>query len=187
MRPGRAQVVVGLLVLCLALVVTSRPTWVFASTAAAGTPTDVAVSGADAAPVVPAVAIVLAACAAALTLARRRARLLVLVVVLLGALAAAGVSAAVALDPSSAARGMVAERVGVTSDSVRGLTARATLWPWLTAVLSLAAAALAGLGLAAARRWETDQRHEARPETVTDDDPAATWDALSRGDDPTQT
>ncbi|OFS27173.1 Trp biosynthesis-associated membrane protein [Brevibacterium sp. HMSC07C04] len=64
----------------------------------------------------------------------------------------------------------------------------ATPWAWTAVVAGLAAAAAAGFVGFGRDQWRTSQKFEragtAEGEAHPDDDPAAAWDALSRGEDP---
>ena len=64
----------------------------------------------------------------------------------------------------------------------------ATPWAWIAAAAGLAAAAAAGLVGFGRSQWRTSQKFEradiAEGDADPDDDPAAAWDALSRGEDP---
>jgi uncharacterized membrane protein (TIGR02234 family) len=148
---------------------------------------DVGVTGRQAAPVVAAVALAAAAAAVVLATAGRAVRLVAAVAL---AAAGAGVVAgtlAVVADPDGAVRPAVTEASGVTGTEV---AAELRLWPWPAAAggVLLAAAGLAGL--AGARTWPAPARRYERaagtPGAGHDPaDDAATWDALSRGEDPT--
>lgn len=145
----------------------------------------VSATGNDAAPAVSAAGLVLLACGPALALTGRVGRYVVLAV---AALAGAGVLAgalAVVADRAGAGRAAAADAAGVTD-----LTAPVTLtaWPWATAAAGALAILVALAATVAARRWpEASRRHErdAGEPAAEDDRPAADWDALTRGEDPT--
>lgn len=191
LRPRRAIAVTGLLLVALALLLTSRPVWVSASASRPGAASTVELAGAQAASVLPAMAIVIGACAIALTLAGRTLRVVVLSIALLGALGVATAAVWVGVDPASAVRGQLASSTGVTSDSLALQSVSVTVWPWLCVVVAVVAAVWAGCCLRASSGWDGGSRHEpsgsAARHTVTDaSDAATTWDVLSRGDDPTE-
>lgn len=142
----------------LALAATSA-TWVTTEVATALRP-DVAVAatGAEAAPVVSAAALVLLACGPALALTGRAGRYLVLAV---AALAGTGVTAgalAVVADPDAAGTAAAADTAGVTD-----LTGPVVLspWPWTAAATGVLTLLLAVAAALSARRWpRASRRHE---------------------------
>jgi uncharacterized membrane protein (TIGR02234 family) len=137
-------------------------------------------SGADAAPLVPATGLVLLAAAVALLAVRSAGRVVVglLMAVAGGVLGWSGVRALAG---------------GLDSGSVDGATDVTAAWPVLAAVagvLGVAAGlvvvlrgrAWPGMG----RRYERTPERAAAPRPVTDEDRAqAAWKALDRGEDPT--
>ena len=201
----RVRVLWALLLLGAAALGCASATWITTEVATAVRPTElVTATGNEAAPVVSAAALVLLACGPTLALTGRVGRYVVLAV---AALAGVGVLAGVFTvvgDRDTAGRAAAADAVGVTE-----LTApvELTAWPWTTAVAGALAVAVALVAGFAARRWpEVSRRHErdgtvgtpTGHDGVTDDDgtasgrgtpepdPAADWDALSRGEDPTR-
>ncbi|MCQ9366863.1 Trp biosynthesis-associated membrane protein [Brevibacterium sp. 91QC2O2] len=77
--------------------------------------------------------------------------------------------------------------LGFAAEAIAVLAASgATAWPWAGLVLGLLTAGTAGWVCAAARTWKTSSRYERTTVGSDPDDPAATWDALSRGDDPSE-
>lgn len=64
----------------------------------------------------------------------------------------------------------------------------ATAWAWAAAAAGFAAAVAAGIVGFGRAQWRNSQKFEradiAEGEADPDDDPAAAWDALSRGEDP---
>jgi uncharacterized membrane protein (TIGR02234 family) len=149
----------------------------------------VSASGRQAAPVVPAVALVALAGGVALLLARTLGRRVAGVLLVLAG--AAGTAATVSLQrvPTTGVADLVTRAVGVTGAAPASVTVSA--WPWL----ALAGCALVALGGAVAvlraGRWSGPRsRYEApgpsdATEPVEQADVGATWDALSRGEDPT--
>lgn len=186
-RAGSARRRAAGVVLVLALVSLAAgvPPWMHTagSTALQGrVPVDV--TGTQAAPAVPAAALVLLAAGAAIGLAGRIGRWVVVVVVgASGALLAAS-SLAVIVNPEPVAGTMVATATGVAT-----LAAPVTLTaaPYAVAVLGVVLVLVGGWLAATSRTWaRPSSRHEAAgapPAEAVDDDQAA-WDALTRGDDP---
>ncbi|GAA1858640.1 Trp biosynthesis-associated membrane protein [Myceligenerans crystallogenes] len=207
-RPAltRTRALLALLALGGLALATTSATWITSEVATAlRAGVAVEATGTQAAPVVSAAALVLLACGPVLALTGRAAKYVVLAVaVLAGAGVTAGAVAGV-VAPATAARSAAADAAGVTE-----LTAPAvlTLWPWVTAAAGVLAALVAVAAALAARRWpEASRRHErdaARPGVAhhtpagpaapagapaaqrDEPDPAADWDALTRGEDPTR-
>jgi uncharacterized membrane protein (TIGR02234 family) len=177
----------GVAVLALA----SRP-WVVAQVPGpAGAVGEQVVSGSSAAPAVPALALVALAAAVAVALGRRWGRLLAAACLVLAGAGVAALALAVLADPSAWAAGPVAARTGLLGADPPA--ARATSAPALAAG---AGALVAGTGAAAVARrsrWgAAGSRFERTPAGGAPAAPAsgaapasATWDALSRGEDPT--
>lgn len=194
-RSSRGRWVLIVLVLAAAAGASSAGPWVrWWGTNALGD-FAVTVSGATAAPVVPATALVLAAAGAAVALAGRIGRWVVVAVVALGGLALAGASGAVLVDPWNHVRDAVAAATGVDHVSDQ---AEATAWPWVAVVVGLLVV-LAAVGLArGSAAWSApDRRHEIdgagpgeRPARSPEapaggaPDERDDWDALTRGSDP---
>ncbi|WP_454048447.1 Trp biosynthesis-associated membrane protein [Cellulomonas sp. Marseille-Q8402] len=206
---GRGRWVLVLLLLSGLVALAALPTWITA-TGTSPLTGDVAVrvGGTAAAPGLVAAALVLLAAAGALGLVGRVGRWVVVAVV--GA--AGALVAASALAARSGALG-TAERAAAEATGVSSLTGGVQVgpWPWVAAVLGLLVlAAAVGLARASGRWAAPSDRHErqgtaagagaaAAPEVTGHrrgavDDPArpdgpaderGTWDALSRGDDPT--
>jgi ABC-type sulfate transport system permease subunit len=66
--------------------------------------------------------------------------------------------------------------------------AAATAAVWLTVVVGALVLPVCAVIALAARRWSaTSRRHESAPAPIAAADPHDTWDALSRGADPTVT
>ena len=150
--------------------------------------TAVTASGRQAAPVVPAVALVALAGGVALLLARTLGRRVAgLLLVLAGAAEIAAASSAVR-SPEAGVSDLVARAVGAVGAADVRVTV--TGWPWL-AVASGVLVALAGvLTVLRARHWAVRaSRYDAPAEVsapVQDGEGPDTWDALSRGEDPTR-
>jgi hypothetical protein len=183
--PGRGRVVVAGLVTGLAVLGAASRTWLEANLAGMLTGSQqAAVPGSQAAPVVPALALVGLAAAAALSIAGRVGRVLVGVVLLL----AGGVVAVAALDvrgrPAAAASAALAEQTAGIALGADQVTV--TLWPVVTAVLGGLCSALGVLVLVAGRGWAGGRRFSPADDAQTPvPEPADDWDALTRGDDPT--
>lgn len=164
-----------------------RATWINATAhGLAGSATEVAVTGANAAPVVPALALVGAAAACTFAIGRRGLALGSAAVLALAGAAAAVASIVAAIDPAGAASAAVSDTTGVLGGSVQ-----ATLTPY--AYAAVAACALVDLvgvwGMLVA--WKLPRqsppsqysRHSTHAGEEFDD--AAAWDSLSTGKDPT--
>lgn len=199
------MVVLSLLVVFGGLLAVATRTWASAALASpVGGVTTLDVTGSQAAPVVTACALVGLAGAAALSISGRRTRPVVLAFCALAAIAAAVTAVGVLRDPLGATRAQVAQALVVTPDSVTTASVTngfvdvsVTGWAWAGALVAALAALLALVGLTAAGSWSPSARFTApasdpagtAPPTaqapVADDDPAASWDALTRGVDPT--
>jgi len=190
MSPQRlyAPVVLATLALGgLAFFAASR-TWTHATVRATGLPSDpVSVSGTDADPIVPALALVVVTAALAVLAASHRVRRVVGVL-----LVALGVGGAVLVVLSG---GALDEAL---SDAVRSSTAftganepagdRAIVWP-AVAALAFALAAVCGLlVLRFADRWPTMGRRFEAPQAqaATPESPADLWKVMDEGRDPTE-
>jgi uncharacterized membrane protein (TIGR02234 family) len=171
------------------------PTWVGGSVQTATGSVAVLVDGRDAAPVATALALVSLAAVVASTLGRRVARAVAAVVLVLGGAGTIAASLAVSTDPAAALTSPARAASGTTGVSLDGAP---SVRPW--PVVSAAGGVLvlvAGAGvLVRSRRWAattavTSTRHErdaTRPAVTStpEDDPAAAWDSLTHGEDPTR-
>ncbi len=171
----------------IAFLAASR-TWISATVRADGLPSDrVSVSGADADPIVPALAVVVVTAALAVLAASRRVRRVVG-----GLLVALGVGGAILVAMSGGALD------DAFADAVRSSTAftggnepggdRAIVWP-LVAGLSFALAAGCGvLVLRFADRWPTMGRRFEAPQTSRSapESAADLWTVMDEGRDPTE-
>ena len=181
----RWRAVVVVLILAAAALAAGVPDWIHAAGATAlQGHVPVAVTGTQAAPGVPAAALVLLAAAAAAGLVGRFGRWAVVVVVAGSGVLLAASALAVIADPGPVARSAVAEATGITA-----LAGPVTLTaaPYAVAALGVAGVLVAGWLALRSRTWaRPSPRHEpgaAPPAAVPDDDQSA-WDALSRGNDP---
>jgi len=147
----------------------------------------VSVSGQVAAPALSALGLASLALAAALSIAGVIVRFALGGVQLLIGVLAAAMSVTALATPVRSSLPAVTAVVGES-----GLTAVSSLvtslavspWPWVAAGLGIVAAALGVVILITARRWPgPTRRYESAP--TIDDSPAASWDALSAGNDPT--
>jgi uncharacterized membrane protein (TIGR02234 family) len=150
----------------------------------------VSVTGRQAQPVLPALALIAGAAGMVLAICGPVVRWLAATALVL---AGAGAGAAAVVLASDAARLLqpAASRLsGVTGSAIRN--SDLSLWPWVT-VLAGALVLLAGCwamlaGAAWAAAGKRYQRLEAGAAAAAPtDDPAAAWDALTRGEDPTAT
>jgi uncharacterized membrane protein (TIGR02234 family) len=170
------------------------PTWVSGRAATATGTTAVLASGRDAAPVATALALVSLAAVVASTLGRRAARFVAALVLVAGGAGVLAASTGPLSDPAAALAAPARSASGTTQARVDPGPAVAP-WPLVSAVAG-GVVALAGAGLVVtARRRDTprtagryarDARSAPGAGAPADQDPAAAWDALSHGDDPTR-
>lgn len=183
----RNAVLASLIAAGVALLAATR-TWITVPPPANGVAlAPLAVSGTDASSAVLALTIVAVVCAVATTLVGRIAGLIVGALQLLVGVAIVALVFPVLSDPVAAAAASVGKKFG--TESVAGEYV-VSVWPWL-AVLGGVLVALSSLGvLIGGRGWRTGRRYErtssgnavVTQETMDDVD---RWDALTRGDDPT--
>jgi uncharacterized membrane protein (TIGR02234 family) len=163
-------------------------TWIHATVRAEGLPSDpVAVSGTDADPIVPALALVVVTAALAVLAASHRVRRVVGVL-----LVALGVCGAVLVALSGAALD------DALSDAVRSSTAftggnepagdRALVWPVVAGGAFALSAVCGTLVLRFAGRWPTMGRRFEAPQsrTSTPESAADLWTVMDEGRDPTE-
>ena len=166
------------------LAATTRAAWVRASTPdITGAVAQVPVTGADAAPAVLALALVAIAAAIVTAMGGKRLRLATAPLLAASGIGAIAAIVAVLTDPSAAAAGPVAEQTGVSGTDLR---ATVSAWPWIGMLAAALVIVDAMVILLAGRSWTTTAKYERAAERVEDPrtDPAAAWDALSRGEDP---
>ncbi|ACQ80477.1 conserved hypothetical protein [Beutenbergia cavernae DSM 12333] len=178
------------------LLATSATPWASAAVASLVGDDRVTVSGADAAPAVPALGIIALASALALALAGPVLRRVVAIVLAAAGLAVVVLAVGVMRDPGPALRSAAAELTGVPELAGAVTT---TAWGWVCAVAGLATAALGVALLSSRRSWGTSSRRYERagaapstpPQPEADrprsdrEEAMDDWDALSRGEDPT--
>lgn len=190
-RVTRPVVVLLGLAASLALAGTTAQEWLSASAPdLTGTVIEVPVTGQEAAPAVMALGLVGAAASLASALSSVWMRWVTGPVLVLAGATAALLSVGVLLDPGAAARAGVARATGVLGGDLHATT---STWP-LLAVVPAVLVALAGLAvLAAGGHWRTGSRYRSAAVAASQaaaaspqDDPAAAWDALTRGEDPTE-
>lgn len=174
------MIVVLLLVVAVALLALAQPTWLTVTGPAATGEVTLTGAGTQVAPLVTAAAVVLAAAAIASTIAGRWARVIVLVLAALGGVGAAIACGLLLADPLAAGSDVLSDSTGVRT---RASEVSLSWAPAAALVASVIGSGAALLGL-----WARPPRASARfeqPGDSTEDDPAGAWDALSRGDDPT--
>lgn len=163
----------------------TRTTWVEAAAPdLTGTVQQVTVLGADAAPAVLALALVAIAASVASSLSSAWVRFVTGPVLLLAGAGASLAALGVVRAPAEAAASAVTTATGVSGS---GVQATATAWPLLTLAPALLVALVGVVVLLAGGSWPRRDRYRSAARTVTADpaeDPAAAWDALSRGEDP---
>ncbi len=191
LRLSRRAVVLGTAVAGAVMLACARAGWLTVAQDDALRDRSVELAGTTVAPVVPAAALVALAAAAALILAGRWLRTAVLVVAAGAGGLTAWSSGRVLADPAAAATGKAGEGL---VQSPQAAHVAVTAWP---GIALLAGVALVGIGIVAAvfgfaepRRPPGQRFDAAKPaghETTGEDpDPMSTWDALSRGEDPTR-
>lgn len=184
-RPGRRMTVLAGTGLSALLIGASRTTWTEATAPdLTGSVQSVAVPGTEAAPVVLAMAIVALAAALATSLSSAWVRFVTGPVLIAAGLGAAWAALGVRWDPVSASGASVATATGVVGSEV---AASATVWPLLALLLALVVSGTGVVVLVAGRTWPTGSRYRSPAVAAPSDpsrDPAAAWDALTRGEDP---
>ena len=182
---SRRTATLGALVLGALTLLTASLTWVTGSSSdAVRAHLRLAVTGTAAAPGVSAAAFVVVAAALAVALAGRIGRLLA-VIILAAAGITTGTSALGAIaSPQRIALAAAAERTGLPS-----LDGSASLapGPYLAVALGALTVFWAIWAGVSARCWQaSSRRHDpGAAADVVEDDPFSSWDALSRGEDPT--
>ncbi|WP_426566927.1 Trp biosynthesis-associated membrane protein [Angustibacter sp. McL0619] len=155
--------------------------------------TSVTASGRQAAAVVPAVALVALAGGVALLLARTLGRRVAGLLLVLAGAAQLAAALAVVRSPESGVSDVVARAVGAVGTT--DVHVQVTGWPWLAVASGVLVAAAGALAVLRARHWEvrTTRYDPPGPPGSPAEDPAPedaaapdTWDALSRGEDPTR-
>ncbi|WP_444661919.1 Trp biosynthesis-associated membrane protein [Cellulomonas sp. CW35] len=189
-RPGRGRAAVLLLLAAALTGLTALVPWLTVETVTVlGEPRTVTVAGSSAAPSLVAVTLVLLAAAGAAALVGRAGRWVVVgVVALAGALVVVD-GVGVLRSPGSAAAPSVADELGVER-VVEDVAVSA--WPWVAVVVGVLVVLLAVWLARASASWAVGRRHEGASTTVPAGGAAPAplderdqWDALTRGDDPT--
>jgi uncharacterized membrane protein (TIGR02234 family) len=163
--------------------------WVGATVASDGLPSEeVALTGADAVPLVSALALVVVTAALAVLATGGRLRRVVGVIAVLAALAGlvTVLTSGGAIDRAFA--GAVAESPAFTGGTAPA-SDRSVLWPVVAAVAFAIATALGALTVLVGHRWPTMSRRYESPTTAAPTAPrteAEIWKALDEGRDPTE-
>lgn len=206
-RLTRRSAVLAGLVLAGALLLLTRAPWMHARVSdLVGGTTAVDVSGAEAAPLVVAAALVALAASAIVAISSRAVRFVSGPLLVAAGIAAALGALAVRTDPEGHARSAIAEATGVSGAEAE---LSGTLWPLLALLPCAGLALLGAMVLVAGRTWVGSTRYAREgtapaggasavqgsvadegavataPVPPASEDPAALWDALSRGEDPT--
>lgn len=183
--PGRRTTVLAGTAASAALAGATRTLWATATAPdLTGTVQQVDVLGADAAPAALALALVAIAASLATSLSSSWVRFVTGPVLLLtggGALLAA---VGVVRDPVGASASAVTDATGLVGSAI---SAEGTVWPLLAVVPALAVMGIGVLVLIAGGSWPRRDRFRSAAVAPTADpseDPAAAWDALTRGEDP---
>lgn len=183
--PGRRTTVLAGTAASALLAGTTRATWVLSSAPdLTGTLQQVPVDGADAAPAVLALALVAIAASLATALPSAWVRFVTGPVLLLTGGGAVVAALGVMRDPVSAVGSAVTTATGVVGSAVQAET---TVWPLLTVMPAAAVLVVGALVLLAGGSWPRRDRYRSAAVAVVADpaeDPAAAWDALTRGEDP---
>ena len=185
-RLSRRTAVLAVLVGGALLLASTALPWASAPVRSATQSTTVSVTGGGGAPLAPSAALVVLAAGLAIALAGRVARVLAAVAVALGGCLAAVAAITFLGDPGTAVRRAAGQSAGVTDLAA---AAQTTPWPVVAIVLAVA---LALLGLALPflmGAWDrVGQRYErdAPPAPGGTRQHIADWDALSRGEDPSE-
>lgn len=183
--PSRRLTVLAGIVAGAALVGATRTTWAMATANdLTGAAQDVAVTGSDAAPTVLALGLVALAASLATSLSSTWVRYVTGPVLLAAGLGAGWSAVAVVLDPTGASGSATAEATGVVGGQVQ---AEVTSWPLLTLVPALLVTLIGVVVLRVGRTWPAGTRYRSAAVAAPADpeqDPAAAWDALTRGEDP---
>lgn len=183
--PSRRATVLAGTAASVALAGATRTTWIDATAPdLTGTVQPVSVLGADTAPAVLALALVAIAASLATSLSSAWVRFLTGPVLLLTGGGAAVSALGVLRAPEDAAGAAVTSATAVAGSAV---SAEPTAWPLLALVPALLVALLGVLVLLAGGGWPRRTRYRSPAVAVSADpseDPAAAWDALTRGEDP---
>lgn len=199
---GRAwlrRMPVLMLLVHLACALVTQGVWVEAtSRGLAGTLTTSEATGARAAAAALATALVGAAAAFACIVSQRVLAIVSAVVAALAALGFVAASLLVASDPAAAVSNAILKDTGVLGMDVQAQV-QGLVWVAIAAGVAAFVASLASIAASRSKRGAGTSRYardasqgasaDARPRSTALDprvDSAATWDALSRGDDPTQ-
>ncbi|WP_247828932.1 Trp biosynthesis-associated membrane protein [Arthrobacter antioxidans] len=156
----RGVVVLGIVVLALLAFGATTQTWLTVRLPqdAVQTP-DLAIAGSDAATPVTAFALVALAAALAVSIAGRVARWIIAVILVLSGVGITMSSAAVALDPSSAAEPAIGTAIGVSG--LAGADAVPTAMPWVAAAAGVLLVLAAAWVVLAGRTWGINRRYDA--------------------------
>ena len=159
-----------------------------------------AVTGGDAAAAASGSALVVLAAAVLLAVSGRRVRAFALGLCILAGAGIAGSAVRVLGDPASALAEEARLRTGTTDAAQRLGLVDVTGWPWVAVAAGVLIVALGVLGCLTHRAWNTAGRRYERETTAaspggpvaaaggtsgTQPDALDTWQALSRGEDPT--
>ncbi|MCW2164448.1 trp region conserved hypothetical membrane protein [Microbacterium hydrothermale] len=194
MRRARSAAVLAMLAAGAIGVIASTQTWIDV-TLDDGAQQTIAVSGADALPVLTPLSLAALALGAALSIVGPVLRYLFGVLgILIAGLVGAGTAQLLFATPVSATAAAVTEATGISgTDAVASLVSGLSLTPWpaVTLLAQVVLAAAAVLTLVTARRWASGASRKYRTAEeagVAADRPhdaIDSWDDLSRGDDPT--
>ncbi|WP_167581822.1 Trp biosynthesis-associated membrane protein [Kineococcus rubinsiae] len=188
-RTGRERGLLLLLGLAGAVVALAAgaPTWVSGRVAATAGETAVLADGRTAAPLATALGLVALAAVVACTIGRRVARVLAAAALLLAGVGVVVASLTAATSPEDALGAEARAASGRSTATVSA--AEVAPWPVVSAVGGVLIG-LAGLGvLVRGGTWLSSRRYERDAAAVPAspaEDPAAAWDSLTHGEDPTR-
>ncbi len=183
-------VVIMLLGGVLALIGATQ-TWVTATGFDAAHIHNVALSGQEASPVIPAMALVTVAAGAALSIARRIGRWIIGIVVVFAAITMGWATIIVIINPVGAVAQKIAETTGTTGVEEIVPNIEVSILPWLTITGALIGAIGGLITLTLGSNWPVgktkkyDVGEQQRRDHDGPLDEIDTWDELSRGEDPT--
>lgn len=179
----RGRSILILLLLAGLIYLAGTQTWVVAELAGERSE----ISGGEGQPVQQALALAGVVAVLFFALSGRIGRWITAIVLALIGVGSIAVAAQALADPAGLTATTLVEATGLAT---RPESAEATAWPWLAIVagglLTLAAPTVAQLSKHWKARVRRFERADAPGGAEPEDDPAASWDALSRGEDPSE-
>lgn len=183
----KANVVLAMAILALAVFGTTTQTWInvrLDPTAAANA--DLHVQGSKAATAVTALALVALAGGLASSIAGKVSRWIIASIIVLASAGIIVAAVTVLADPLGAAQGTIAATTGISGGQA---AASSTVFPVLAVVAAGLLALCGGLLPLAGRRWKARTKYDVASRAARAGsgpvDEIDSWDSLSRGEDPT--